>query len=134
MSDHAHHSPTLAEPDAASASGLGIALACLAIGLAVTAYFLYGYFIRETEAVTHSQVLSLQSAALQELHAHEEEVLGTYGVVDAGQGTYRVPLEDGIKLFVQEARSRQAQGIPQRLRQTAVEESAAEEGSEAAAQ
>jgi len=115
---------------------MGIALACLAIVLAITSYLLYGYFVREAEAVEYTQVLSLQSAALQELRAHEGEVLGTYGVVDEENEIFRVPVDQGIKLFVQEARGRQAQGIPQRLKPIAEAAPAAEagEGSEAAAQ
>lgn len=136
MSDHAHHSPTLAEPDQTSARGAGIALATLAIVLAITSYLLYVYFLRETELVKYSQVLSQKNAALHDVRAYEVELLSTYGVVDAAAGIYRVPANKGTELFLREAAERQAANLPQRIQPIAAakEEAATDEAQEVQAQ
>jgi len=110
-----HHSPTEMEADRTSVGGVAVSLGMLAIVIAVTAYMLHGYFVREAEAIHHAQVLAKPSDALQALHLTEKEQLGTAGVVDKEKGIYRVPVNTGIGLFVREARERQAAGIPQQI-------------------
>ncbi|AKU92809.1 hypothetical protein [Vulgatibacter incomptus] len=113
--EHPHHGAAEAEADRANVGTVGVSLAVMAIVLAVTSYVLYAYFAREAEAIHYSQVLSLGSPPLEQLRAYNDEQLGTAGVVDAEKGIYRIPVADGMKLFVSEARERQAAGIPQTI-------------------
>lgn len=110
-----HHSATELEADHTSVGGVAVSMGVLAIVVAIIAYMLYGYFVREAEAIRHAQVLSKPSAALEALHLEEKTQLGTAGVVDKEKGIYRVPVTTGIGLFVREARERQAAGVPQRI-------------------
>ncbi|HWV37958.1 MAG TPA: hypothetical protein VN033_05720 [Vulgatibacter sp.] len=128
-----HHSPTLVEADRTSVGGVAVSLGVLAIVIAIIAYMLYGYFVREAEAVRHAQVLSRSNDTLQALHVEEHELLTTAGVVDEEKGIYRVPLNTGIALFVREARERQAAGIPQRIVAPAAAETEAEPQAESEA-
>lgn len=110
-----HHSATELEADHTSVGGVAVSLGVLAIVIAICAYMLYAFFVREAESMRHAQVLAKPNAALEALHADEKTQLGTAGVVDAEKGVYRVPVNTGIGLFVREARERQAAGIPQRI-------------------
>ena len=112
--DH-HHSATELQADRTSVGGVAVSLGALAIVIAITAYLLYGYFVRETEAVRKAQVLTLPSAALQAVRAEEDAQLHTAGVVDKEKGIYRVPVSKGMELFVREARERQAAGVAQQI-------------------
>ncbi len=113
--DHGHGHAE-AETDRANVGVIGIVFAATAIVLAVTSYMLWVYFQRQAEEINYSQVLSRPSAELQSLRAQEAEWLGTYGVVNKEQGTYRVPAEVGAKLFLQQAAARRSAGQPQVVR------------------
>jgi hypothetical protein len=110
------HGHAEAEADRANVGAIGLLLAATAIVLAIASYMLWVYFQREAEAVNYTQVLSQPSSELQALRAKEAEWLGTYGVVNKEQGLYRVPVEVGAKLFLQQAAARRTAGQPQVLR------------------
>jgi hypothetical protein len=61
------------------------------------------FFIISKEEIIRRQVLAPESVALRELRAQEEELLGSYGVVDSEKGVYRVPIERAMRLLAEEA-------------------------------
>lgn len=130
--DHNHHGITEAEADRANVGVIGIMLAVTAIVMSVTSYMLWAYFEREAHEINYTQVLSRPSAELDQLRAEEKKLLDTAGVVNAEAGIYRVPIQTGMKLFLEEAKARREAGKPQRIQPTAAPaEEAAPEGQEA---
>ena len=71
--------------------------------IVVLLIFLIDFFTATKEEMIYEAVLRPESAALRELHAREIEELGSYGVVDATDGVYRIPIERAIKLLADEA-------------------------------
>jgi hypothetical protein len=56
-------------------------------------------FIIAKEKVYTEQVLKQKSDILIELEEHESEVLTSYGVVDAENGIYRIPIEEAMDII-----------------------------------
>jgi hypothetical protein len=70
------------------------------IGIGVQMY----YERAETSAV-YDRVLSQENWNLQHLRAQEEKELTTYGYADQQAGTIRIPLEQAMRLTIDEAAS-----------------------------
>jgi len=119
---HEDHGTVLSHPDDAKHNVVAVLIGLLAITVAVTAYGLWAFFVREAEAITHQVVLSRQSPELQALRAKEQAELAGGAIADEA---YRVSIEEAAALFVKEAQARKQAGIPQRIE--AVAEAAAEE-------
>jgi len=60
-------------------------------------------FISTKERLVEEVVLSPESTALREQRAREDEVLGSYRVIDAGKGIYQIPIERAMELLADEA-------------------------------
>lgn len=119
---HEEHGTTLAHPDDAKHNVVAILIGLLAIVVAITAYSLWAFFVREAESINHKVVLSLENPQLKELRAKEEAELAGAPIADEA---VRLPIEEAAALFVKEAQARKQAGIPQRIQ--AVAEVAAEE-------
>ncbi len=125
MSEHIHPEGTggghgsgphvEAEPDKASYPWLmtvvGVFLALHLIGLVA----LWLFFQRQSEETVAQQVLTKPHLPLLELREKEQVELTTYGVVDRGQGLYRVPVEQGIGLYLDAVRAKAAAGEAMRI-------------------
>ncbi len=72
------------------------------IVLAVVLVFIDGYYTKEAEAAIYATNVPV-SEKLLTLHTKEEKILNTYGVIDAGQGIYRIPIDRAMTLTAQEA-------------------------------
>lgn len=113
------HGIAEAEADRANVSAVGIAFALTAIAVAVTSYLLWIYFQREVETIRYQQILSVPSTDLQVLRQEEQTWLHTYGVANPEKGFYRVPIEEAMGLFLDQAQRRRAAGLPQIVRPAA---------------
>jgi hypothetical protein len=83
--------------------GVFLVAAVVVVMIVVIVILLNEFFIISKERITYEQVLAPESAALRELRAREENLLGSYGVVDAQEGIYRVPIERAMQLLADEA-------------------------------
>jgi hypothetical protein len=61
------------------------------------------YFFAVKEEVVYENVLKPESETLRKLRAKEDEILGSYQLIDSVQGVYRIPIERAMELVVQEA-------------------------------
>ena len=73
--------------------------------VAIVVVLMNEFFIATKEALIEEMVLTPESVALRELRARETEILNSYGIVDAGAGIYRMPIERAMKLLAEEAYS-----------------------------
>jgi hypothetical protein len=74
--------------------------------LVIVVVFVVDYFNVVTEEITEEVVLSPLSVELRELRAREAEELGSYKVLDAEAGRYRIPIDLAMKLMADEAYAR----------------------------
>jgi len=65
--------------------------------------FLSEYFQYTKDAIIYEVVLSPESKKLRDLRAREDEILNSYGVIDANKGTYRIPIDRAMELVANEA-------------------------------
>ena len=77
--------------------------AAATVFVAVVVIALFQYFTVETEQQVYDTVLAPESAVLRDLRVREDEVLNSYAVVDSTKGTYRIPVEQAMKLIADEA-------------------------------
>ena len=61
------------------------------------------YFTSVKDAAYEEMVLRPESTALRELRARETEELGSYKLLDAEKGVYRIPIDRAIDLMAEEA-------------------------------
>lgn len=122
IESHEDHGTVLAQPDDAKHNLVAVLIGLLAITVAVTAYGLWSFFVRESEAITHQVVLSQKNPELEALRAKEQAEIEGGAIADE---TYRIPVKEAAALFVKETQARKQEGIPQRIE--AVATAAAEE-------
>ncbi len=75
-------------------------------GVILIAFILFElnqFFVLSQEVVVYEQVLALQSREIWELRVHDAEILGSYAVIDAEAGVYRIPIERSMELMADEA-------------------------------
>lgn len=83
-------------------------IALIVIGVIVVfVIILNEYFLVTKETMVEETVLSKPSAALRELHAREDQELGSYKLLDAETGIYQIPIERAMELQAEEAYERQ---------------------------
>lgn len=73
------------------------------IGLVVMLFFLNKFFTFQKERLIAEVFLAPQTEELMALHAQETGTLTTYGVVDAEQGVYRIPINRAMELMAANA-------------------------------
>ena len=81
---------------------IGVAIVIVVIVVAVVV-FLNEYFIYSREKLVYDTVLSPESNELRDLRAREDEILNSYGVVDAEKDIYRIPIDRAMKVMADEA-------------------------------
>ncbi len=55
------------------------------------------------EDIYYQHVLSPESERLMRIHAREDSVLNSYGIIDEGAGKYWIPIERAMELVAGEA-------------------------------
>lgn len=75
----------------------------------IVIFIVADHFTATKEKLVFQMVNSPQSAELRELRARESEVLGSYDLLDANAGQYRIPIDRAMKLMADEAFRRRAQ-------------------------
>lgn len=83
--------------------GIFLIAALVIVVIVVILILLNEFFLMSKEELVQEQVLAPESVALRELRVHEDEVLGSYGVVDKEKAIYRVPIQRAMKLVADEA-------------------------------
>lgn len=81
---------------------VGIAAGIVAF-IIISVVLLNEFFLMSKEEMIYDVALAPESQALRELHAHEAEVLGSYGVVSADSAVYRIPIKRAMQLVADEA-------------------------------
>ncbi|NBO38127.1 hypothetical protein EBU99_06055 [bacterium] len=79
-----------------------IAWAMVALVVIVAACFIVGrqlYWYASSNAVQEAE-LNVPNKLLSELNAADKDQLTNYDVVDQQKGVYRLPIDEGIKLYV----------------------------------
>lgn len=71
--------------------------------LIVTIVVLYDYFITTKEAIIFEQLLQPESKDLLLLRRNADSVLTSYELLDSTTGTYRIPIEQAMKLLATDA-------------------------------
>jgi hypothetical protein len=84
--------------------GVGLVGVVLVVAIVV---FLNEYFIMTRESLVYESVLRPESAKLRELRAREDEILNSYGAVNAQNGVYRIPIDRAMQIVANEAFSKQ---------------------------
>jgi hypothetical protein len=82
-----------------------LSLATIAL-LIVVVVFVVDHFNVVTEKIIEEVVLSPQSVELRELRTREAEELGSYKLLEAEAGRYRIPIERALQLMAEEAYAR----------------------------
>jgi len=102
MSDTKNHITGYEKKDA-NAFKLLIFITVFVVALTGVIMIADSLFVNVREQDYYDAVLSPESMALRELKSAEDETLKSYGVIDAQKGLYRIPIEQAMKLMVEEA-------------------------------
>jgi hypothetical protein len=73
--------------------------------IVVIVLVLYNYFINTREDVFSDQALKPVAPELPAIRRTEDSILGGYGLVDSAAGTYRIPIEQAMKLLAVDSAS-----------------------------
>jgi hypothetical protein len=88
------------EPDTALTAVIGVASAIVLVALVI---FLQAYFYREERGELARKVEAVAPEELARLRAQQQELLGSYHVIDAKTGIVGIPVERAMELLVREA-------------------------------
>jgi len=105
MSHPSHHGASGYEKQDTNAFRIGLILVISTVILVVVLIFTANLFSTMKENAFTEAVLKPESTALRELKAREVDVLGSYGIVDATKGIYRIPIERAMQFVADEAYS-----------------------------
>ncbi|MBU1320512.1 MAG: hypothetical protein KKG33_04350 [candidate division Zixibacteria bacterium] len=83
----------------------GVSIVGIVIIVAIVV-FLSEYFLYTKETLIYETVLSPESSKLREVRAHEDEILNSYGVINADKGIFRVPIDRAMEIEANEAFSK----------------------------
>ncbi|MFQ6612631.1 MAG: hypothetical protein ACE5D2_05955 [Fidelibacterota bacterium] len=97
-----HNSPGYEQKDVKVKAIFWVLIASILI---TTAFFFLSreYFLSTKNQLVYEMVIKPKSAKLVKLKKHEEEILSSYGVVDADKGIYRIPITQAIELLAAES-------------------------------
>lgn len=84
------------------------------IGIVVSLIALNEYYVYTKEQMLY-QSLAPVAQDMQQLHAHEVEILNSYGMVDQQKAIYRLPIERAMDLTAQ-ALQKQITALPDTAR------------------
>jgi hypothetical protein len=71
--------------------------------LAVTLFLIDQYFTITKEKDIQEMVLKPQSVTLRDVRAREDEILGSYKLIDSAKGIYQIPIGRAMELLAQHA-------------------------------
>jgi hypothetical protein len=71
--------------------------------LAIMLVWLRSYFFVVRNETIQKVYLSAPNPKIDELHAHEKQVLNSYGWVDRQKGIVHIPIDQAMELMVREA-------------------------------
>ncbi|HYV51483.1 MAG TPA: hypothetical protein VE910_06230 [Dongiaceae bacterium] len=77
--------------------------------LAIMLVWLRSYFFLVRNETIQKIYLSAPNPKIDELHAHEQQVLHSYGWVDRQKGIVHIPIDQAMELMVRES----GHGVPQ---------------------
>ena len=77
--------------------------------LAILLVWLRSYFFLVRNETVQKNYLSAPNPKIDELHAHEQQVLTSYGWVDQQKGIVHIPIDQAMELMVRE----RGAGLPQ---------------------
>ena len=80
-----------------------IATVVIVVFLIVSVLFVDEIFVHEKEQIISDVVLKSVSTTLRDLHAKEDQVLGSYKLLDASKGIYQIPISQAMKVVADEA-------------------------------
>ncbi len=61
----------------------------------------WNYFKTTKDKIVYENVLKPESPLLKEVRQREDQILHSYGVVDAEQGKYRIPIERAMERLLE---------------------------------
>lgn len=82
-----------------------IATIVIVIFIVASIAFVDEIFVHKKEQIIQETVLKPESINLRDLRAAESEILGSYKLLDASKGVYRIPIDRAMKLVADEAYS-----------------------------
>lgn len=101
-----HHSPTLPPPDYERSdtrpSRLILIILLSVLGLILILIALNEFFILYKEKVYYQVVLSTEDPDLVALKDREKKILSTYEIADSSRHLFRIPIEEAMRIMVQE--------------------------------
>ena len=77
--------------------------------LVILLVWLRSYFFLVRNETIQANFLSAPNPKIDELHAHEQQVLNSYGWVDRQKGIVHIPIDQAMELMVREG----GRGLPQ---------------------
>jgi len=95
MSDH----PSGYEKRDTSIRSIALTALVSVVLMVVIVLVLYNYFINTREEVFYEQALKPVAPEMPAIRRAEDSILSGYGVVDSVAGTYRIPIEQAMKLL-----------------------------------
>jgi hypothetical protein len=95
MSDH----PSGHEERTTNVRGVFLTTLIASIILVVLVYALYHYFVETQGGMTGDQALKTTVSELPAMRRAEDSVLNSYGVINATTGTFRIPIEQAMRLM-----------------------------------
>jgi hypothetical protein len=66
--------------------------------LVIAMYWIFQYFRATTEKQMERAALT-PSMDLEQLHAREDSILSSYGVIDSAKGIYQIPIQQAMKIM-----------------------------------
>lgn len=79
-------------------------VSAVAIGFLLVIFIgLNEYFMITKEEIMYELTLKPESDRLIQLHAREDSILNSYGVIDQQSGVYRIPIERAMEKLVEES-------------------------------
>lgn len=91
---------------------IGLRMIFITIGVSILLLLIFfvwswDYFKATKDKIVYESVLKPESPILQEVRQREEKQLHSYGVLDAEQGRYHIPIEQAMeRLLEQQTRSK----------------------------
>jgi hypothetical protein len=79
---------------------------CGVVLVAVLIFALQAVYYRAAERQRQAKVVAVRPEEFLRLSARQKESLGRYGVVDAGQGRYQIPIERAMEAVLREEAAR----------------------------
>jgi hypothetical protein len=107
--DNDHKTPGYEASDANIGRIVIIGIGCVVL-LVVILVLVDQYFTITKEKDIQEMVLKPQSVSLRDVRAREDEILGSYKLIDAGKGVYQIPINRAMEILAQNTYRSQTAG------------------------